>query len=557
MFVLALGCRQASSPTNQPPGADDGPDDLAAWFEDVTPASGIRFTYRNGREAGKYSILESLGGGVALFDYDCDGDLDVFATGGGKFETDYRIVGLPAGLFANQGDLHFDDATRSAAIPASRGYTHGVTSADIDNDGFADLLVTGYGHLQLLHNRGDGTFHDVTDRCGLADEASRSWNTAAGWGDFDGDGDLDLYVARYVDWSPTNDPRCPPRKDLQQEVCSPIQFAGLPDVLYWNQGDGTFVADPAAVATDEPGKGLGVLVADLDNDGDVDIYVANDTTQNFLFENDGRGAFREQGLLRGVALDNAGVQNGSMGVALTDIDADGLPEIGVANYEREMFALYRRRGGTFVHASQDTGLAASGNLTVGWGTAFVDLDGDGDRDLVVSNGHVLYHPENTSARQTPTVWECQGQKFRLLQFPPDHYLGSPHHGRGMAAGDLNNDGAVDLVFSHNNERLTVLANRRSEGVRTALVRLVGVHTNRDAIGARLMYVNREQDREQRQSRQAVGSSSYLSQDDRRIAFALGTGDSAGQLTITWPRGGAQQLELVPTNSRPVIIEGSR
>ncbi len=563
LVISAVGCRQPVGVT--PPGSGEapgsGPPSTWRGLEDVTAVSGVDFTYRNGREAGRYTILESLGGGAGLLDYDGDGRLDLFLPGGGSLgppnakeagrsnDPDPSSQVPPSGrnsaLYRGRGGGRFDDESEQTGVGPSRGYTHGVASADFDNDGFADVLVTGYGGLQLLHNLGDGTFEDLTEQAGLSDPL---WSTSAGWGDFDGDGNLDLYVTRYVDWSPTNDPRCPLQLDRGREICSPIQFKGIPDSLYHSLGNGVFAEDRQAVACGEPGKGLGVLVADLDVDGDTDVYVANDTTRNFLFRNDGQGGLHELVTSVGAALDNLGEVTGSMGVDLGDFDNDGLPDIGVANYDSELFALYRQTGGMFLHSSSDTGLAAVGTLFVGWGTAFLDLDLDGDLDLIVSNGHVLYHPESSTARQLPIVLINDGGRFDKRSFAEDAYLGAPHHGRGLAIGDLNDDGAEDVVISHNNEPAAVLLNQPPVSDGWLSVRLIGRSSNRDAIGAHLTL----EWPGGRQSRQVKGASSYLSQCDRRVVFGWGANSGSPQLQVRWPSGSVQRI-VVPSGQHHLTL----
>ncbi|MCO6456906.1 MAG: CRTAC1 family protein [Pirellulaceae bacterium] len=515
---------------------------------DATAVSGLEFTYRNGREADRYTILESLGGGVGLVDFDGDGRLDVWLTGGGRFPPTGPPEGLPSELFRNLGGARFERIGHRAGIERPRGYTHGVAAADFDQDGFGDVLITGFGALQLWQNQGDGTFQDVTIDAGLQDA---SWSTGAGWGDFDGDGLPDLYVARYVDWSPNKDPRCPPQYSRRREICSPLQFRGLADGPFLSRGDGTFQDASTMFAPVEPGKGLGVLVADLDLDGRCDIYVANDTTPNFLFLRDAAGRWTESACSQGVALDEMGVATGSMGVDAGDFDEDGRPDIAVANYDSELFGMYRRSGSVFTHATAPSGLAAIGTTFVGWGTAFTDLDRDGDEDLVISNGHVLYHPENSTDRQRPLVLLNLGGRFREVEFPANHYLGQRHHGRGLAVGDLNDDGTADLIVSHNNEPVRLLLNRTPSSSQWVLLRLIGRHANRDAIGARVEWTCQGHPR----MRLVKGSWSYLSQGDRRLLLALAP---AGQATVKvhWPSGVVQVCDLAQANTVVTVVEAT-
>jgi hypothetical protein len=318
-------------------------------FTDVTAHSGVQFNYQNGTESGHNAILESLGGGVGMVDYDGDGRLDLFFPAGGGFQGT-SIYGIPSVLYRNLGAWRFENVS----VPAGDGfltnhYTHGCFAADYDNDGFVDLLVTGYGGLQLWGNQGDGTFEEVAASAGLEDP---SWSSAAAWGDVNNDGVLDLYVAHYVNWSFENNPLCHSLPGVV-DICPPKVFNGLDDRLFLGNGDGTFrdVTDPSGLRPE--GQGLGVLLGDVDLDGDLDIYVANDTTDNFLYINTGSGEFREEAAIRGVAVDDRGVANGSMGVSFGDYNLDGLPDIWVANFEVESFAMYRNEGaGNFHHVSR-------------------------------------------------------------------------------------------------------------------------------------------------------------------------------------------------------------
>ncbi|MGH7135385.1 MAG: FG-GAP repeat domain-containing protein, partial [Pirellulales bacterium] len=417
----------------------------------------------NGRAAGFHTIIESLGGGIGLFDYDNDGRHDLFCPGGGKFDEQKITSGLPSALFRNLGDWRFVDITAHARIgQAPPHLTHGCSAADYDADGFTDLLVTGFGGLQLFHNQGDGSFEEVHHEVGMDDTL---WSSSAAWADFNGDQHLDLYVDHYVDWSPENDPSCP-GPEGKREICSPRKFEPLPDIIYYSNGDGTFRdATSEARLKIEPqvcGKGLGVVAADLDLDGDVDVYVANDTVDNFLYLNDGHGAFEEVGLFHGVARDARGKAEGSMGADVGDYDLDGLPDIWVSNFEEESFSLYRNDSqlpGQFVHVSQGTGITALGKLYVGFGTVFADVDCDGDEDFVVSNGHVINFPKAAPIRQEPLVLINDQGRFNKAVFPPNGYFSLPHRGRGLASSDLDDDGDLDFVFSHNDgERNALVSN---------------------------------------------------------------------------------------------------
>jgi len=526
----------------------DGP----AWFEECAAARGLDHVYRNGVEAGRASILESLGGGVGALDYDRDGWTDYCFTGGGQFGQGKQITSLPTALFRNRGGGFFESAGGHARIERAHYYSHGVACADFDEDGFADVAVTGYGGLMLYHNQGDGTFVDVTVESELVDP---SWSSSAAWGDLNDDGRLDLYVVHYVDWSFDNDPYCGGPNENLREICPPASFRGLPDSVFLSHGDGTFFDGAATCNLRDDGKGLGVLIGDVDLDSDVDVYVANDNTANFLYRNEGGGKFAEAGLLSGTALGDNGGSDGSMGVDLGDFDRDGLPDIWVANFERESFALYRNLGGgIFHHVSQSTGVTAISGLFVGWGTMFADFDCDADSDLFVANGHVVLYPENAPLMQQPLLLEnIEGQRVRDITAQGGRYFQDAHMGRGAVASDMDNDGALDLIVSNTNQPAALLRNIQQDppGGRNWLeLQLIGRVSPRDAIGARVELATPLG----RQTRQRIGGASYASTGDSRLHVGLGTAASIDELTIAWPSGRATRLQNVRANQTLTVME---
>lgn len=521
-----------------------------AAFADVTERSTIRFTYRNGQESGHYAILELLGGGVGMTDYDNDGDMDLFVPGGGRYKTDDEIAGLSAGLFRNEGGWRFSARASEAGIESAPWYSHGAAVGDFDNDGFTDVLITGYGGLLLFQNQGDGTYRQVAQDAGLSDSM---WSSSAAWGDVNGDGNPDLYVAHYVDWSLNNNPICPGPEPSRRDVCPPRRFEPLPDVFYQSNGDGTFADISATIPLRNDGKGLGVLMADVDLDGHIDIYVANDNVANFLYRNKGDGHLEDASARSGTSLSDSGTPDGSMGVDVGDYNRDGRPDIWVSNYERESFALYRNEGNFFFqHVSRSTGVTSVGGLAVGWGTVFFDFDRDGDEDVFVSNGHVIYYPTNVPLRQPPLLFQNEsGTSFQNVAAAAGEYMRTPHMGRGVAAGDLDNDGDQDLAISLVNEPMTVLSNE--SGINNSLViRLIGIKSSRDAVGA-LIRVQTTAD-QPHMIRLVKSGGSYASSSDPRQFFGLGQATSVVGVEIRWPSGIIQILENVDIEDTLIIQE---
>jgi hypothetical protein len=573
LAVLAngLGCRDVPAPGSGAPKkggaeAEEPPLDL---FRDVTAAAGIDQTYRNGQEAGHFAILESLGGGVALIDYDGDGLLDIFIPGGGYYDgpDKQQFKGHPSKLYKNLGGWKFKDVTAEVGLDKPLFYTHGAAVGDFDNDGWPDLLVTGWGRVVLYHNEPDGKggrrFVDVTAKAGLTDQL---WSTSAAWADLDGDGFPDLYVCQYVNWSFQNNPRCSGYSaKIERDVCPPKQFQGLPHKVYRNNGNGTFtdVSKEAGlkIGTTNDGKGLGVVIVDVDEDGKPDIYVANDTVDNFLYLNKstpGKIVLEEVGLPAGVARDDRGVPNGSMGTDAADYDGSGRASLWCTNYENEFHALYRNRGkGQFIFATQLAGISALGQLYVGFGTGFFDLDNHGWEDLVIANGHVIRYPTASTLPQRPVLLRNQGQgKYVDITRQGGPYFRGVHIGRGVALGDLDNDGWIDLVFSHLNEPASLLRNEAKEtwgkNHHWLGIELVG-QKNRDFVGAKVVV----EASNRKLTRFAKGGGSYLSARDPRHVFGLGTLERIDRLTVVWPSGKEQHWkgEQVALDRYHRVVEG--
>ncbi len=560
--ILLVGCSQRAPSIIGVPTAsreDDGP----ALFRDITTASGIDYTYRNGAEAGHLSILESLGGGVALLDFDGDGRLDIFLAGGGFFE-DKEIRGRPCKLYRNLGGNKFSDVSDRLHIDGTWFYSHGAAVGDYDRDGWPDLLLTGWDRLALFHNEpvepgdtGKGRqLVDVTHKAGLT---SHSWSSSAGWADFDGDGYPDLYICYYVNWSFANHPRC----GRPADICPPKVFDGLPHKLFRNNRDGTFT-EVSSEAPLRPGgpdasKGLGVLLVDINGDGKPDIYVANDTADSFLYVNrciPGHFRFEERGLVSGTARDGGGSPNGSMGVDAADYDHSGRPSLFVSNYENEYHALYRNdcRGDKvlFQYASRTAGLTVLGQSTVGWGGGFFDLDRDGWEDLFLATGHAIRYPPRSGGdpHQRPLLLRNQGGTFTDISDQGGAYFRSTHLGRGVAFGDLDEDGRIDLVISHLNEPVVLLHNEAQTSHHWLGVELIG-RNHADVVGAKLIL---EYDG-QTQTRFAKGGGSYASSSDRRHVFGLGKVDKIARLSVIWPNGEQEQWKDLMIDRYHRLVQG--
>jgi hypothetical protein len=544
-----------------------------ALFDDVTASSGIDFAYQNGEDLQPphLSILESLGGGVALLDYDGDGLLDVYVPGGGYFggPEHKEIRGHPGRLYRNLGNWKFRDVTHEVGLDCLAGgqpwfYSHAAAVADYDADGWPDLLVTGWGRVALFQNKPDGKggrrFEDVSATVGL--DKGITWATSAAWADLDGDGYPDLYICQYVDWSFANNPRCDYENKVR-DVCSPKKFQGLPHKLYHNNAGRSFT-DVSVEAGLHPGggnssKGLGVLAVDVDFDGKPDIYVANDTVDNFLYVNRstaGKIRLEEEGVLAGVARDGSGTPNGSMGVDAGDYDGSGRPSLWVTNYQNELHALYRNLSNQqrvyFLFDTPAAGIAAIGQQYVGWGTGFVDFDHHGWEDLFIVNSHAIHYPAGTSRFQKPVLLRNHNGKFREITGQGGPYFQQARLARGLALGDLDNDGRVDAVVSHLNQPVAILRNVAVTTNHWLGVELAGAG-HADVVGTRVIV----QAGGRKQARFAKGGGSYASSGDRRLVFGLGEIDRIDKLSVIWPNGTHQEFPGLAVDRYHVLKQSEK
>lgn len=518
------------------------------WFEDKTAASGVSFTYHDGSEAGFYEILEVVGGGVAMLDYDRDGDIDLFFTGGGDLAgPPIQVSGRSGALYRNDGDWKFTDVTQQAQLDDDTLYTHGCTVGDVDRDGWPDLLVAGYQGLRLFRNLQDGRFQNVTERSGLNID---QWAVQGALADVDNDGWLDVYVLTYCEAAPDHRRVCRGDGGIQ-DVCAPTAFQGQRDILWRSRGDGTFenVTDKAGLT--ERDRGLGIIANDFNEDGRIDFYVANDVNENRLYFNEGDLRFEDRGELAGAAFSATGEREGSMGVDVGDFNGDGQVDIFYTNFTFQDNTLLKKVSPEgFLNVNAVTGIAGMSRKWVKFGAGLFDFDADGWEDLFVVSGHVRYEAADAPYFQPAQLARNDGgKKFVEVSEHGGPYFSVPHAGRGAAVGDLDNDGALDLVVSHQHEPVALLRNRLAAG-KWVKVRLQGTESSPDAVGAKVAasYNGRTL------TRWVRGGGSYLSCCDPRIQFPL-DGDST-EVTVKWPAGRLEKFANLAAGQTHVLLEGN-
>ena len=518
------------------------------WFEDVTDSSGLVFVHSSGRNANGFTMVETFGSGVALLDYDADGDMDVFCAGGGTVSADLIFAGSPNRLFRNDGKLKFTEVTTGSGLDVPVDYSHGVTVGDINNDSLPDLFISCFGRSRLFLNLGQGRFQDHTQ---FMEPELNGWSTACCFADVTDDGLPDLYVTGYLQWAPDSKERCTDPKSGLRDVCMPGLFPGAQDRLYAGTGDGHFVDITKTAGLLPDGKGLGVVALDFDGNGHLDFYVANDVIRNHLYLGQGGGVFQESAIVCGVSGNEFGAPEGSMGVDAADVDGDGTPDLFVTNYEFEDNSLYRNTGkGVFYHSTVSMGIAGSCRPYVGFGASFLDADLDGWMDLVVVNGHVTYRNRQSSYAQPSFIFRNDGgTRFEDITADAGPWFSVPHSGRGVAVGDLNNDGAPDLVISEQDGPISVLRNLHSPSHWIG-VRLRGVECGHDAIGARVRLVEPKEGNYQF----VKGGGSYLSCSDTRLIFPVEGGNSV-TIEVRWPNGVFEEFRGFSAGSYHLVEQG--
>ena len=517
-------------------------------FVDATQRLGVSFQYHASHTSRKY-LLETMGPGVALFDYDNDGRLDIFLVNGAPIGDPTPKGAVPQKtdsqywnrLYHQKPDGSFEDVTEKSGLDGT-GYGFGVAVGDYDNDGFEDLYVTAYGGNKLYRNNGNGTFTDVTQKAGVA---GSGWSTGAAWVDLDGDGFLDLVVLRYLDWD-FDDVFCGEHKEGYRAYCHPDFFKPISPLVYHNNKDGTFTEVAQKIGLGKPGKGLGIALADYDRDGHIDLFVANDSMVEFLYHNKGDGTFEDVGLASEVAVDMDGRTYAGMGADFADYNNDGWPDIVVTDLANQRYALYENNGdGSFTYATPSAGI---GQMTLphsGWGVRFLDYDNDGWKDLLIAQGHDLDTIElnypNLHYREPMLLARNTGHKFIDVSQQSGAIFHQPWVARGMAIGDLDNDGRLDAVVTTNDGPVHILHNETASTNHWILLKLVGHKSNRDAIGAEVTLVTATGP----QYATVSTASSYLSASDKRVHFGLGQNGTASKIEIRWPSGIRQTLKDVP------------
>ncbi len=534
---------------------------LGIAFIESSHADGIDFVHRAHHSSMSYP-LEVMGSGVALFDYDNDGRLDVFLVNGASFPDPNPTAQTPrkAGpadwnrLYRQKADGTFEDVTVKAGL-AGEGYGMGAAVGDYDNDGYEDLYVTGFPQSHLYHNNGDGTFTDVTSQAGL--DAS-GWSTSAVWVDLDGDGLLDLVVLRYFQWN--FDKKYCPTPDGKQSYCDPKVFPAIAPLVYHNEGHGRFTEVSEKAGISKPGKGLGVAIGDYDGDGKIDIAVANDGMEQYLYRNKGNGTFEETGLSTNVATDDNGRTFAGMGIVFEDLNNDGLSDIAIDDLALQTFALYRNRGdGSFDYASASMGLTRATMAHSGWGMQAIDAGNDGWKDLMVVRGHVNVDIRKDNPQlsylEAPALLRNTGRGFEDVSGCLGEIASLPFAGRGLATGDLDNDGRVDAVMTGNDGRAFVLHNKsigpKGAGHHWLSIQLVGKVSNRDGIGAQIRMTTATG----LQTATVSTGGSYASSSDKRVHLGLGQEDSVRAIEIQWPSGAKETIHPADVDRFYTVTEG--
>ncbi len=525
------------------------------YFEEIPASrSGIQWTHTAGLSPEMY-LPETVGPGCAFLDYDNDGWMDIYLVNSGPCDFYQPAKPLRNALYRNNRDGTFTDVTAKAGV-AGNAYGMGVAVGDYDGDGLPDLYVTQYPHSILYHNNGDGTFTDVTAKAGVS---APGWATSAVWFDYDNDGRLDLFVGRFADFSKEKNIFCGGHGPGERYYCKPTAFAPLPSRLFHNNGDGTFadVSRESGIA-EVMGKAWGVVAADVNNDGHIDLFVSSDTAPNALFLNQGNGRFTNNGFLAGVAYNPFGVARSGMGVDAADYDQDGWLDLFVDNVDHEMYSLYHNsHDGSFEDVAVQSAIGSTTRLMSGWGVRFFDYDNDGDLELIVANGHpdlmIQAHHGELRYLEPLLLFEQRGGTWHDVSDRGGSAFSRALAARGLALGDFDNDGAVDVLIATNNGAPLLLRNTVGRQNHWLGLRLIGTRSNIEAIGAKVTW----QSGDLKRHRTKVGGGSYMSSHDPRMVLGLGSRAHIDWLEVQWPHpgGAAERFTNLPIDRYITITEG--
>jgi hypothetical protein len=523
----------------------------AVTFEEVTPkVSGITWVHDNAHSTERF-LPETVGAGCAFFDYDNDGWMDIYLVNSGASDFFTPKTLLKNALYHNNRDGTFTDVTDKAGVTGGT-FGMGAAAGDYDGDGWVDLYVTSYGRNILYHNNGNGTFTDVTDKAGVA---APGWSTCAVWFDYDGDGKLDLFVSSFVFYDKSQITLCTDETLKRRYYCVPRLFKPRASRLFQNNGNGTFVdVTKESGIANYPGKSFGAVATDVNNDGLMDLFVANDTMPNFLFINKGGGKFEEAGLGAGVAYSEAGSPRSGMGVDATDYDGDGWQDLFVANIDQEFFSLYHNQKDlTFADEPGEIGPATQ--LLSGWGLKFFDYDNDGDPDLLLVNGHpddlIEMRLKHVKYKEPLLMFENTGRGFKNVSASSGAVFSREFSGRGMAVGDFDNDGFLDVLISNNGEAPILLRNKGGNRNNWLGIQLVGTKCNPAGVGAVITW----QAGGVKRSRLKTAGGSYLASHDPRDVLGVGSASKIDSVEIRWPGGKVDQLTNPPLNTYIRVVEG--
>lgn len=554
-FLRSAGCTALAAGLDHPLARAAAATSVSPLFQAIPASrSGITWTHTAGLSSQMY-LPETVGAGCAFVDYDNDGWLDIYLVNSGPCDFYRPAVPLRNALYRNNRDGTFTDVTLKAGVPGN-AYGMGVAVGDYDADGLPDLFVTQYPNSILYHNNGDGTFTDVTAKAGVS---CPGWATSAVWFDYDNDGRLDLFVCRFADFSKEKNVFCGGHGPGERYYCKPNVFQPMPGWLFHNNGDGTFtdVSRESGIAG-SLGKAWGVVAADVNNDGWMDLFVGSDTTPNSLFMNQGKGRFLDNGMLAGVAYNPFGVARSGMGVDAVDYNQDGWMDLFVANVDHEMYSLYRNnKDGAFDDDAIKTGIGSTTRLMSGWGLKFFDFDNDGDVDLMIANGHpdltVQSHHRELRYLEPLLLFQGGSGAWKNLSAQAGPAFARDIAGRGLAIGDFDNDGSVDVLVTANNGEPLLLKNNATQGRHWLGIRLIGKQSNIDAVGAKITWQSGDLKRHYTK----IGGGSYLSAHDPRLVLGLGGRTAVDWVEVQWPRpgGATQRFTGLPVDRYITLVEG--